>query len=277
MSIYFSGSEAAIERRRKLGYGQGSGANYSSWLRVQDFPSMGLSSKRLGIKAERPIHAHSKLESYAENLFSYDLKVIDIRENYPLPRQETQLIAKEIGVKHPVYPKNRNPLVMSTDFVLTLDDPENQTEAVSIKPSKMVDPENRRANRVLEKLLIEKIYWERRGINWLLYTEKDIATTKAINLDMLRTAMVAKELRWLDERLSDFVTLFKEHWTKYRTLNEILAKVRLTLDLEPAQGFYLFGRSVWLHQLAVDLDSELIGHNFPIKMNTGSKGGKQHD
>ena len=238
---------------------------------------MGLSSKKLGIKAERPIHTHSRLESYAENLFSYDLKVIDIRENYPLPRQETQLIAKAIGVKHPVYPKNRTPLVMSTDFVLTLDDPENQTEAVSIKPSKMVDPENKLARRVLEKLLIEKIYWERRGIRWLLYTEKDIATTRAINLDMLRTAMVAKELRWLDERLSDFVNLFKEHWTKYRTLNEILAKVRLALDLDPAQGFYLFGRSVWLHQLAVDLDSELIGHNFPIKMKTGSKGGKQHD
>jgi hypothetical protein len=276
MSIYFGGSEAAIKRRRKLGYGQGSGADYSSWLRVQDFPSIGLSSKRLGIKAERPVHAHSKLESYAETIFSFDTNVLDIRENYPLTRQETQTIAKEIGVKHPVYPKNRNPIVMSTDFILTLDDPENQTEAVSIKPSHTVDPDNMRAQRVLEKLLIEKIYWERRGISWQLLTEKDVAINKAINLDMLRTAMVAKELRWLDERLDDFVNLFKEHWTKHRTLNQILAKLRLALDLDPSQGFYLFGRSVWLHQLAVDLDSELIGHNFPIKMNTGLKGGKQH-
>lgn len=55
-------------------------------------------------------------------LTEYSDVVIDLREQFPvLPFEETRLIADELGIKHPTDPKTGEPIVMTTDFLLTID------------------------------------------------------------------------------------------------------------------------------------------------------------
>lgn len=46
--------------------------------------------------------------------------VVDIREQFPLlPINETIIIAKELGIEHPRDPVTKEPIVMTTDFLIT--------------------------------------------------------------------------------------------------------------------------------------------------------------
>lgn len=55
-------------------------------------------------------------------LTEYSDVVINLREQFPvLPFEETRLIADELGIKHPTDPKTGEPIVMTTDFLLTID------------------------------------------------------------------------------------------------------------------------------------------------------------
>ncbi len=55
-------------------------------------------------------------------LTEYSDFVFGIREQFPLlPLEETIVIADELGVKHTTDPKTNEPVVMTTDFLLTVD------------------------------------------------------------------------------------------------------------------------------------------------------------
>lgn len=46
--------------------------------------------------------------------------VIDIREQYPLlPLKDTLEIANELGIEQPKHPQTKEPIVMTTDFLIT--------------------------------------------------------------------------------------------------------------------------------------------------------------
>ncbi|WP_180270695.1 TnsA endonuclease N-terminal domain-containing protein [Sporanaerobium hydrogeniformans] len=79
--------------------------------------------------------------------------VIDIREQYPLfPLQETLLITKELGIQHPKHPKTQEPIVMTTDFLITIKDAEAEVRDIvrTFKYKKEL-----LKKRVLEKFEIE--------------------------------------------------------------------------------------------------------------------------
>lgn len=105
--------------------------------------------------------------------------VLDIREQFPLlPQEETIVIAEELGIKHPTDPKTGDPIVMTTDFLLTVDKGQGVFEvAHTIKMKDKLLEE-----RVLEKFEIEREYWERKGTSWGIVTEEEIDKTMARNI-----------------------------------------------------------------------------------------------
>jgi hypothetical protein len=271
MSKYKGASENAIKNWQVHIDPNREGAEYEPFLRVQDIPSKGLSRKVMGLKTMRIHHYLSDLEYYKFIEFEFDPVVIDIREQYALSRDKTMELAKVLDIKHPVYPNRGNPIVMTTDFLVTfMAEGKKEFKAISIKPFKEVDPEDIKnrseIKRTLNKLIIEKCFWEDQGVDWQLQTENDIALMRALNLDMLRTTLVATELNWLEEHLSVFIDNFHSNWKSYLTLNEILQKIGQALHLNLYQSFNLFGRAVWKRLLMVDLDSDYLGHNFPIQL-----------
>lgn len=158
------------ERREKEGRGEGILGDYKPWINIQDIASKGLSTRIRGLKTGRVHHLLSQLELECFYCLDWETRVFDIREQYPLHLPETLAIADQLNIRHPRVPVTLEDVVMTTDFLVTARHPHGSKEiAFTVKYSK--DLEN---PRTIEKLEIERFYWARRGIDWLIITEKQI-------------------------------------------------------------------------------------------------------
>lgn len=174
-------NEKQNEKREKEGRGQGRFENYKPYLKIQDVATKGLATRIKGTKTGRNHHLLSNLELDYLYVLDWSENVIDIREQYPLDLSETLALAKEVNISHPPRSEPNNPIVITTDFLITIRQPIGTKEiARTIKPS-----EDLTNSRVLEKFEIERLYWEERKIDWGIVTELDINQT------------LVKNLRWL--------------------------------------------------------------------------------
>lgn len=172
-------TEEKIQRFIKEGRGKGEGAAYKPWLTVADVPSLGRVHRVYCPKIGREHHLLSDNEYYAFLLQWWDDAIVDIREQFPLiDRKETLEIAALCRVRHPVDPVSGALWLMTTDLLLTQRAPHG-TEAVAyaVKQAEALADE-----RTLEKLEIERRYWERRGVRWGVLTDREVKTTYARNL-----------------------------------------------------------------------------------------------
>ncbi|MEC1305423.1 TnsA endonuclease N-terminal domain-containing protein [Lysinibacillus capsici] len=168
-----------IEKWIKEGRGSGVGADYKPWINIQDVSSKGRSTRLKGIKTTRQHEFLSDLERNYFYLTEYSGFVVDIREQFPLlPLEETIVIADELGLKHPTDPETNELVVMTTDFLLTVDKGEGLIELA--RTIKMKDELLKK--RVIEKFEIERVYWERRQIDWGIVTELEIPKEMARNI-----------------------------------------------------------------------------------------------
>jgi hypothetical protein len=165
-----------IEKKIKEGKGMGILANYKPWINIQDVPSLGRSTRLKGIKTNRQHEFLSDMERNYFYYLEYSDRVIDIREQFPLlPIEETILIAEELGIKHPANPKTGEEIVMTTDFLITLEDRTHIARTIKSKDDLM-------NKRVIEKFEIEKVFWDRQEIDWGIVTENEINKTFAKNI-----------------------------------------------------------------------------------------------
>ena len=174
-------TEKQTDKKKKEKRGEGQFNQYKPWLTIQDVASDGLSTRLVGKKTGRMHHLLSTLELNYFHILEWSDEIIDIREQYPLDLSETIAIAQEINVCHPPRSDPKNPVVITTDFLLTLRQPIGTKEiARTIKYSK--DLADR---RILEKFEIERLYWQERKIDWGIVTELDI------------NKILVKNLKWL--------------------------------------------------------------------------------
>jgi hypothetical protein len=174
-------NEKQNNKKKKDKRGQGHFDQYKPWLTIQDVASLGLATRVKGIKTGRLHHLLSTLELDYFYLLDWSEEVIDIREQYPLDLPETLALAKEITLPHPPRSDPNNPIVITTDFLITVRQSIGTKEiARTIKYSKdLTDP------RVLEKFEIERLYWKERNIDWGIVTELDINKTLVKNIKWL--------------------------------------------------------------------------------------------
>lgn len=171
-----------VEKWIKEGRGSGIGADYKPWLNIQDVSSLGRSTRLKGIKTNRQHEFLSDLERNYFYLTEYSDIILDIREQFPLlPLEETIVIADELGLKHPTDPKTNEAIVMTTDFLLTVDKGVGLVELA--RTIKMKDELLKK--RVIEKFEIERVYWERRQIDWGIVTELEIPRELARNMSYI--------------------------------------------------------------------------------------------
>ncbi|GAE37133.1 heteromeric transposase endonuclease subunit TnsA [Halalkalibacter akibai] len=171
-----------IEKWIKEGRGSGIGSEYKPWLKIQDVSSLGRSTRLKGIKTKRQHEFLSDLERNYFYITEFSDFVIDIREQFPLlPLEETSVIANELGIKHPTDPKTGELIVMTTDFLLTINNGQGVIDvAHTIKMKDELLKE-----RILEKFEIEREYWHRKEIDWGIVTEEEIHKTMARNISYI--------------------------------------------------------------------------------------------
>lgn len=178
------------ERRRKEGRGLGTGKDYKPELRIQDVASIGLATRDRGWKTERIHHFMSQLEWLFFYILEWSPQVLDIREQFPLDLEETLAIAKSLGIRHPTDPRTKEPIVMTTDFVITVG---NMTHSVLV--ARTIKYRNKLASRrVMQKFEIERGYWTNRNVDWGIVTEQDISREFATNVQWIHSHRDLKSL-----------------------------------------------------------------------------------
>jgi len=136
------------------------------------------------------------LETSYFYLLEWSLSVIDIREQFPLlPLEETLAIAEQCGTVHPKDPRNKEPIVMTTDFVLSLR--QNFGTMTQVRTIKYA--QDLQSKRTLEKLEIERCYWQKRNVDWGIVTEREIPKTIADNVKWLHPYLKVSDLSPLTE------------------------------------------------------------------------------
>lgn len=172
-------NQNVYERYVSEGRGQGEGQNYKPWIRVQDFSSLGTISRIYSHKTGRVHHLLSNNELYYFYLAEWSNKIIDIREQFPLSNVEMAMnTAASAGIAYPIDKVSGFPHVMTSDFMLTT---ESGLKARTIKQATELSN-----TRVIEKLEIERRYWNKIGIDWKLVTDKEIDVSKARAIEWAR-------------------------------------------------------------------------------------------
>jgi TnsA endonuclease N terminal/TnsA endonuclease C terminal len=238
-------TEKKIARYFKEGRGQGELSNYKPWLTIQDVPSRGRVHRETGWTSKRIHHLLSDLEYSYLCLLDWFDEVIDVREQYPLNREKTIHMAEQININHPMDPKTKTPIVMTTDFFITLrKDNDISYLARTIKPRKELND-----SRVIEKFELERLYWEQEGVDWGIVTEDELPEVLIENIKWLRSShslsdsvdsefifLLAEELRGgtipILDLLKDFDMRYKlEGGTSLFLFRHMLATKIIKMDM----------------------------------------------
>lgn len=255
MSRYRRITEATMAKLIKEGRGEGRGKDYKPWLTVRDVPSRGLSTRDKGWTTGRVHHVLSNLELEYFYTLDWNADVTDIREQYPLPIDETLEIANRLGIKHPFVKRYNEYAVMTTDFLIDsvlIDSP--VLLARSIKPGSDL-----LSKRTLEKIMIEQLYWKERGVDFKVVTEKQIQRNLAWNVSFIHSAkaltdpLVSPQLLWVIEQ-----KLFSMVQQKHDSYAKVALENDKALGLEGGTSLmvikHLIANRIWEADMSKKLD-----------------------
>lgn len=247
-------TEEKIARLEREGRGKGSGAEYLPWIFVSDFSSQGKSRRKFSSKSGRHHHLLSDGEHNLFLLLEFSNDVVDIREQFPLERDETRSIAARLNIKHPVYPGTRVTEVMTTDFLVKFNRDGNESlEAFSSKTAD--DLEN---PRTLEKLEIERSYYEDLGIPYRLVLDTSLPTNKVKNIYWFRGAVL--DDHGLAEYPEEFVELGRRMLHEFSrapakgTLAQFCANFDARVGVQVGTGLLIARALLWQGELQTDLN-----------------------
>lgn len=251
-------TEKKIQQMEKEGRGQGEGSHYKPWITIQDFPSSGLVTRGVGWKTKRIHQFLSKLERNYFYALEWNQAVVDIREQYPLIREDTMAIALDKGIKHPCDPKTDVPIVMTTDFLITVSNSKGtHYYARTIKPAKELEKA-----RVIEKFEIERAYWESRGISWGIVTEKEIPQSLIENVEWLHSSYFN-----IQELPPSAMNIYKQHMMhcielKKKTIIDIVTEFDRTYQLEDGTGLDIFKHLIARQEIKVNIHQRIQTHLY---------------
>lgn len=261
-------TQGTIENLIKEGRGEDIGEDYKPWILIQDVASSGRATRLKGIKTNRQHDFLSDLERNYFYILEYSDMVIDIREQFPLlPLEETSLIAKEIGIKHSTDPKSNEPIVITTDFLVTINRNGKHIDIARTIKSK----EDLMNKRVLEKFEIERRYWEKQGIDWGIVTEEDINKDLAQNISYIHSYYNIEEIDSLKNiEKHDIEDLVLEYMQRLMdesmSIRAISNKFDGDLFLQRGTGISLFKHLLMKKIIQIDLYTPM-DINKKIKVN----------
>lgn len=114
-------AERIIAGRFKEGRGQGVGRDYLPFLTVRDVPSKGRVHRLPSATVGRVHHLLSDLEHQVFCQLDWHSQVLDIREQFPIAREDTRVLAGRLGIAHPSVQGVDQ--VVTTDFIVDLNVP----------------------------------------------------------------------------------------------------------------------------------------------------------
>lgn len=224
-------TEAQFAKWIKAGRGAGEHASYRPWLKVSDFPSLGRVHRVFGHKSQRTHHLLSDLELSVFLLLEWHREVTQIREQFPLERELTRRLASEAMMAHPGFAGIDQ--YLSSDFLV---DSSNEQEPRFVLQAKYKDALN--DARTVEKLELERRYWQEKGLPWYLVTEADIPATLSKNISWLYPSQRNEQED--SELTMQQIELYAHHFAKKpnQTVHAICKELDAAYDLPLGESLY---------------------------------------
>ena len=157
-----------------------SAKDYQPFVKVADISSLGRSHRVFGHKTKRTHHLLSDLELAVFLLFEWHNNTEDIQEQFPLDINVTKQIANSVGIKHPSQKGELK--TMTTDFYVISKDIKSITSQLALQAKYSKDLDD---TRTIEKLELERRYWEQKDVDFKIITEKDIPRIVSDNIKWL--------------------------------------------------------------------------------------------
>ena len=236
------------ENYLREGRGCGSGSSYTPWIRVQDFASRGVVSRVKGRTTGRVHHLMSNHELAYFYILDWSDAVTDIREQYPLPDLECAVnVAAQAGITYPTDHVSGYPYVLTCDFMVTT------AEGLKARTIKMANELEK--PRTLEKLEIERRYWQIKGIDWKIVTEREIPLQRAKNVEWLCTAQdhYVQSRNFMQEQNMLRLMLSNKRYSIIEATRAVEKEYMLAVGM----GLQLFKQLVWHGAIAFNLNNPL--------------------
>lgn len=235
----------SVSRKILEGCGRGEGLSYKSWITGHEFASNGMYIRLMGRTVPRIYRFMSRLEADAFVIYDNMPDISDILEQYYLTLEETLEIADELRIRHPYAGKYYNPV--TTDLLIRKGD---IWIARAVKSTRDLEK-----NRVMDKLEIERVYFERRGIDWKIITETELNRDLVQNLNWLwygeSPETVIPDQHLLLKAGIAFRRLYEENILPFPRL---LDQIESDFCLLPGAGLCVFKLLIRRGEIQVDLD-----------------------
>lgn len=257
----------------KEGYGQGIGEEYKPWLTNQDVPSKGRATRMHGIKIDRQHDIFSDKERNYLYILEFADSVKDIREQYPLfTLEQTMAIANESGIEHPKDPFTCENIIMTTDFLITV---EKNGRILQLART-IKSPEELDDFRQIEKFEIERRYWLMKGIDWGIVTENEIDETLASNIGIVRPFMQLDGVSYFENLSAHYIEKIKNTFRDMLigpqiNVREVGSDFDDKMMLKPGTSISLFKHLVITKQIKIDLFKKL-NIDSPMDISAGDIG-----
>lgn len=264
---------ARLRRWHDKGRGTGTGADYEPWHQVtRDDPSSRGRSHILNWRFGRLHHLLSDQELIAFGFASMLPGLIDLREQFPLalesdsheltayqsqqdalPLPGTLLVAEGLGFKHPAVRRaqDREDWVMSTDLLITMNNMVGRKEllAVSVK-----DSSDSLGDRKRQLLHIEREYWRKREVYWLLLTPSLYCPVVAGNVRIGMPWTIGQAMVPLD-LISTVPSI--SHDLTGRTFADCTRHLSQVIGVDQQMALCVLWQSIWSGALPLDLSRPL--------------------
>lgn len=256
--------QKSYKQMLKEGYGQGREEHYKPWG-THRFASEGQTSRpSIGLHFNRPYLFYSRLEQRVFHLFDFRDDILEIREQFPLlPREETFIIANDLGIRHPQDTETGEIYVRTIDFLINYSD--GREVAFQVKENEDF------SKRTEEKFEIERVYLARRDIKHLIITEEEVDEIKADNIADMKQFYDLKKFRTfrsMDEQeiLHYIALLYVRVIDSSSKLCDITNQYDSDLGFPEGTGLTVFKHLVIRKILEIDLSKELFSANKVIKV-----------
>lgn len=250
-------NEEKLQRYRKDGRGQGDFESYKGFTQIQDFGSLGRSSRIRTWKCNRVVHLLSDIETRYFYLTEFDDSVIQVKEHFPLYDFEEVVGEQEdIDIRKFKDKKTEYPYILTTTFLMTLKGSDGNTYEVarSVKASHELEKQT-----VIERFELIRRYFAEREIDWGLVTQKEIPLVKAKNIEWIHPARFLEETTNFSKEDISYLTrlLMESFYKNSRAIREITSSFDTQLNLEGGSGLLLLKHLLATKQLKVDMNKKI--------------------
>ncbi|MFB1082494.1 TnsA endonuclease C-terminal domain-containing protein [Jeotgalibacillus sp. JSM ZJ347] len=269
--MYREWTESTLKRFLKEGRGTGRGTDYKPWLQVQDISSQGRSTRVFSHKLQRVVHLMSDLQLNYFNCLEFDSHILEFKEQFPLLDFHELDLGLDKDLQKRIFDKETHvPHMQIVTFLITRlnEKGEEFQQARAIKLSSELDKK-----ATIDRLEIQRRYFEQKGIDFGVVTEKEINKELSRNIGWVMTAFDIRDYPDLNKNISAIKSDLESHLYNYpaEKLQKVLQRIESAYHLDDGTGLVLFKHLIATKQISVNMARKLDPSNnvewFEIEIN----------